>query len=96
MATTVQSLINYLASSYPTIAEGLNVFWTKELQKIKTSINAANNVIRSGQLGVTPNSGVPTTSDLPVGGAGVFKDTSGGGVYLAYNDNGTIKKVALT
>ena len=47
-------------------------------------------------MGVTPNTGVPTTSDLPPGGAGLFKDTSGGGVYFAYNDNGTIKKATLS
>ena len=40
--------------------------------------------------------GLPTTSDITAGQAAVFKDTSGGGVYLAYNDAGTIKKVALT
>lgn len=41
-------------------------------------------------------SGLPTTSDIPSGYWAVFKDTSGGGVYVAYNDSGTIKKVALT
>jgi hypothetical protein len=40
-------------------------------------------------------SGIPTTSNLLDQTWGVFKDTSGGGVYLAYNDAGTIKKVAL-
>lgn len=40
-------------------------------------------------------SGTPTTSNLAAGMWGVFKDTSGGGVYVAYNDAGTIKKVAL-
>jgi hypothetical protein len=41
-------------------------------------------------------SGLPTTSNLSAGFAGVFKDTTGGGVYLAYNDNGVIKSVALS
>ena len=41
-------------------------------------------------------SGLPAIGDLAAGQWGVFKDTSGGGVYLAYNDAGTIKKVALT
>jgi hypothetical protein len=41
-------------------------------------------------------SGLPTTSDLAAGYFGMFKDTSGGGVYLAYNDSGSIKKVSLT
>jgi hypothetical protein len=41
-------------------------------------------------------SGLPTTSDIPTGCWSVFKDTSGGGMYVAGNDGGTIKKVALT
>jgi hypothetical protein len=57
------------------------------------SVSGAGNVI-----GVTQSiSGLPTTTQLPTAGTwGVFKDTSGGGVYLAANDGGTIKKVALT
>lgn len=51
--------------------------------------------------GAFSKSGLPATTDFGNGGYGaglwgVFKDTSGGGVYLAYNDAGTIKKVALT
>ncbi len=41
-------------------------------------------------------SGLPANTDLVAGSFGLFKDTSGGGVYLTYNDTGTIKKVALT
>lgn len=41
-------------------------------------------------------SGIPATSDLLPEAWNVYKDTSGGGVYLAYNDAGTIKKVQLT
>lgn len=48
-----------------------------------------------GYFGVTAKSGLPASTDLSAGMQGVFKDTSGGGVYLAYNDAGTIKKVAL-
>lgn len=49
-----------------------------------------------GALAVA-NGGIPTTTELPLAGtAGIFKDTSGGGVYLAYNDGGTIKYVTLT
>ncbi len=40
--------------------------------------------------------GLPANTDLVAGSFGLFKDTSGGGVYLTYNDAGTIKKVALT
>lgn len=41
-------------------------------------------------------SGLPATTDLYQGTYGFFKDTSGAGVYAAYNDAGTIKKVQLT
>lgn len=41
-------------------------------------------------------SGLPTTANLYKFSWGFFKDTSGGGIYAAYNDAGTIKKVALT
>lgn len=42
-------------------------------------------------------SGAPTTTDLTTSAEwGIFKDTAGGGVVLAYNDGGVIKKVALT
>jgi hypothetical protein len=45
----------------------------------------------------TQQAGLPTAAaNLNPGAWGVFKDTSGGGVYVAYNDAGTIKKVALT
>ncbi len=39
---------------------------------------------------------LPSTANIAAGNWAVFKDTSGGGVYVAYNDAGTIKKVALT
>lgn len=41
-------------------------------------------------------SGTPAATDVPQSCWRVIKDTSGGGVYVAYNDAGTIKKVALT
>jgi hypothetical protein len=42
-------------------------------------------------------SGAPTTADLTQSKEwGIFKDTTGGAVVLAYNDGGTIKTVALT
>ena len=50
----------------------------------------------NGMAGANSKSGLPIATDLAPGTSGVFKDTSGGGVYLAYNDGGTLKKVALT
>ncbi len=50
-----------------------------------------------GGFGSITKAGLPSTTELPLPNtAAVFKDTSGGGVYLAYNDAGVIKKVALT
>lgn len=46
--------------------------------------------------GYTSSAADPTTTDLPVAGDyGVHKNTTSGTVYLAFNDAGTIKKVAL-
>lgn len=51
---------------------------------------------RSSQIAAYIKDGPPTTDDLLAGTAGVFKDTSGGDVVLAYNDDGAIVTVALT
>lgn len=60
------------------------------------TVNTSQAVYDGQQLG-QQIVGLPTTTNLPSDTDwGVFKDTSGGGVYLAYNDAGTIKKVALT
>ena len=50
----------------------------------------------NGTYGVRRIHGLPTTAQLVTRMSGVFKDLDGGGVYLAYNDEGTIKKVALS
>ena len=94
--TTISSLTGYAKGQFPVISQNLNVFLNNEFQKIQTSMRSTQQIQSAGQMGVTPNTGVPTTSDLPPGGAGLFKDTSGGGVYFAYNDNGTIKKATLS
>ena len=50
-----------------------------------------------GFVGVVMAAGLPTTTQFPnQNTGGLYKDTSGGGVYMVYNDAGTIKKVALT
>lgn len=49
-----------------------------------------------GLNGYTSTAADPTTTDLPTAGDfGIHKNTSSGTVYLAFNDGGTIKKVAL-
>jgi hypothetical protein len=51
----------------------------------------------NGFFGVITGSGTPTTSQFTQAGTGgLYKDTTGGSVYIVYNDAGTIKKVALT
>lgn len=41
-------------------------------------------------------SGVPIASDVPTDRFMIIKDSSGGGVYACFNDNGTLKKAQLT
>lgn len=96
MANTIKNLANYSPSDYPTLPNADAQWFTREFSKIRTAINSIENILKAGGSGVTTKSGIPATADLPEGGSGLFKDTSGGGVYLAYNDAGTIKKVALT
>lgn len=67
--------------------------WTGATAPVLTSLN----IVFNGDLSALKIAGLPTTANLPNDQTyGVFKDTSGGGVYVAYNDSGTIKKVALT
>lgn len=91
MALSVNSLLRYVQSNYPTLP--VNAAWfNTEFGKLKKSITSIISVMQAGCLGVT--AGTPTTANLPEGTAGLF-DT-GTAVYLAYNQSGTIKKVALT
>jgi len=47
--------------------------------------------------GYKTNTADPTTTDLPTSlDVAIFKNTTSGSVFLAYNDGGVIKKVALT
>jgi hypothetical protein len=49
------------------------------------------------EVGITfrTKAGLPAVADIPRGCWSVMKDTSGGGLYLAGNDAGVLKKVAL-
>ena len=50
-----------------------------------------------GLNGYTSSAADPTTTQLATAGDyGIHKNTTSGTVYLAFNDGGTIKKVALT
>lgn len=47
--------------------------------------------------GYSESTGAPTTTELPADGdCGIHKNTSSGTVFLAFNDGGTIRSVALT
>lgn len=60
------------------------------------SSNVFSSPARSTRWHSNQISGLPVaTTNLNPQQWGLFKDTSGGGVYVAYNDAGTIKKVAL-
>lgn len=96
MASTISDLVNYTQSDFPQLNADQQRWFSNEFRKIRNAINSIETIMRAGSIGVTPKAGLPATADLSAGEAGLFKDTSGGGVYLAYNDGGTIKKVALT
>lgn len=95
MATTISSLISFVTAHYPTIDNAIPQFFNAQFRAISKAITSCQDVTKAGQLGVTVVSATPTTSNLAAGQSGVFKVT-GGAVYLAYNDAGVIKKVALT
>jgi hypothetical protein len=95
MSQTIDDLANYNPADYPQLPNAEAQFFTKEFRKLRNAINSIEAVMKAGGLGVTVVASTPTGSNLPVGATGVFKVTAGGAVYLAYNDAGTIKKVAL-
>jgi hypothetical protein len=94
--TNITKLSTYRPAGYPIMDGGQEPYLTTEFRRIGQALASVTDMIQAAAFGVTKKAGLPTTTDLPPGTSGVFKDTSGGGVYLAYNDAGTIKKVALT
>lgn len=91
----VSQLVQYVNATFPTLPNANPQWFTNEFRNIASAFRSVEGIMSSGGLGVTVVAATPTTTNLPVGCAGVFKVT-GGAVYLAYNDAGTIKKVALT
>jgi hypothetical protein len=96
MALNVTKIITYIPSPYPTLPDGVEMYTSREFSRVAQATSSVASMLKAAAFGVTKKSGVPVVADLPAGTSGIFKDTSGGGVYLAYNDDGTIKKVALT
>jgi hypothetical protein len=94
--TTIDNITTFTPATYPTIDGGESTYFTNQFRKIAQAFVSLRQILDAASLGVTKKAGVPTTASIPVGTSMVFKDTTGGGVYLAYNDAGTIKKVALT
>lgn len=68
---------------------------------IAKNLNVGGNTSITGNLTVLNDiswwsqAGLPTTTQIAASTWGVWKDTTGGGVYVAANDGGTIKTVAL-
>jgi len=95
MSSNVTKLTPYNPAAYPTVDGGQPTYLTTEFRKIGQAVSSLAVTLKAAQFGVTKKAGLPAVADLPSGTSGVFKDTSGGGVYLAYNDAGIIKKIAL-
>jgi hypothetical protein len=66
----------------------VNEVWYRYFNGLNLKVNGINRA--------TTLAALPSTSDLDVGKWAVFKDSSGGSVRLAYNDNSTVVTVALT
>jgi hypothetical protein len=62
--------------------------WYRYLNSLNLKVNSINSA--------TTLAALPSTSNLDIGKWAVFKDSSGGSVRLAYNDNSTVVSVALT
>jgi hypothetical protein len=80
-----------LPSPYEPLVEKdgkINEIWYRYLSGLNLKVNGIN--------GATTTAALPSSSDLDVGKWAVFKDSSGGSVRLAYNDNSTVVTVALT
>ena len=92
----VSNLVNYANRSYPNIPGAEQPWFEQEFQAIRNAVNSIETILKLGSIGVTVKSGLPVAGDLAKGTCKLFKDSSGGGVYLAYNDAGTLKKVQLT
>ena len=62
-------------------------------------LNSASGAIYLGGYpqfdGITSDAGDPTTTHFAAGAWGIYKNTTSGAVYAAYNDGGTIRKVQL-
>lgn len=89
-------------TAYETYTSGAN-YSRMSLDAAKTSAGvnrlmseaAGTGTLRPLAIDGYTKSGAPTATELPSGTWGLFKDSAGGTVVLAYNDGGTIKTVAL-
>lgn len=90
--------ISWASSGLPAFAAGDTVISRSGAGIVAISASGSalgdGSVIAKSYKGVT-KAGAPTTSDLAAGYWQVFKDSSGGGVIIAYNDAGTIVTGAL-
>ena len=72
-------------------------FVTSENTTVDFTVGPAITNLNSNFLGTKVSGTTPTTSEFPLNGNwGYHNDTVANKIYLAYNLNGTIKKIELT
>ena len=86
---TMQNNTNFRIDNSGGTPVGLMVLTSGNLFRV------GNSSYKTLMLGISSSSSDPSTSDFGSGQWGVHKNTSSGTVYFVYNDNNTIKKVAL-
>lgn len=97
MTTTAQAVRVYNTFASVTDGEYMGFDWktTANVGRLRVAAHASGTVRNLAIDGYTM-SGAPSATQLPASTWGLFKDSGGGGVVLAYNDAGSIKTVALS
>lgn len=67
--------------------DSIGFTWQEWFRTVYNSINTPQYKILSG---------IPSTTEIPAGYWGIYKDSSGGTLKIYANDNGTMKSVTLT
>ena len=69
---------------------------TANVHRVMAEKGSGGGALRPIAIDGYEKAGAMAAADIPAGTFALFKDTSGGGVVLGYNDGGTLKTVALT
>lgn len=95
--TTAHELRVYNTWSSSTSGEYAGLDWKTTANVARLRVAAlASGTVRNLAIDGYTMSGAPSATQLPASTWGLFKDSGGGGVVLAYNDAGSIKTVALS